>query len=561
MGIGVFQNCFNLEKIWLPGRITSVQKNCFYNCSLLDLISMPATVTSIGESAFYGCIELEESSGHVYFGGTSAQWKAITFGTGNGCLTRAGNIHMTPEELRISAEHFPDDEFRAYVAANIDADQSGWLTGEEIANTLTVYCGAIDAEFLTGIEHFTELEELEFEDNSVSGVDLSANTKLVYLECPSNQLGSLSLEALPGLYYLHCADNTLTELDVSHQKLEYLYCFDNPLASLDLSGQNILKTLYCYGTQMATLDLRACPLLLDCALSGTKTVTDNYTEYRIDSTHALRVGPDTELIIPGSIPVDEAHFPDEVFRAYVTAHFDLNTSGWLSQEEINEATGIVLDGGTGLASLLGIEYLTELTSLEVNNSPLLESIDISGNHKLMSVTFYNTGMTVLDVDGLPLVHLCCDNSPLEALTLGSHPNLRTLSCYGTELTEIDISGCPLLIEAYHGGKYFDASTSSDSYLNEAYQLAVNTGAVILTGIPEPFFFLPENLISIEDEAFSGIPAVAVVIPKNVTVISGNPFSGSEVNTVYGYAGSAAQALAEANGYTFVAIDDAWMAWH
>ena len=87
------------------------------------------------------------------------------------------------------------------------------------------------------------------------------------------------------------------------------------------------------------------------------------------------------------------------------------------------------------------------------------------------------------------------------------------------------------------------------------------GQKINAGDPEPTFFLPAALTVIESEAFSGITARAVVIPKTVTSISGNPFSGSSVTTVYGYAGSAAQALAAAQGYTFVTIDDAWMASH
>ena len=73
------------------------------------------------------------------------------------------------------------------------------------------------------------------------------------------------------------------------------------------------------------------------------------------------------------------------------------------------------------------------------------------------------------------------------------------------------------------------------------------------------FFLPDSLVSIDSESFTGIKAKAVVIPKTVTSITTvNPFSSSKVDTIYGYPGSTAENFAAANGYTFVPIDDVWM---
>lgn len=75
--------------------------------------------------------------------------------------------------------------------------------------------------------------------------------------------------------------------------------------------------------------------------------------------------------------------------------------------------------------------------------------------------------------------------------------------------------------------------------------------------PEPSFTLPAFLTSIEEEAFSGISAEAVLIPQAVTSISGNPFAESAVEFIYGYEGSAAQALADAypDQFIFIPIDD------
>ena len=74
--------------------------------------------------------------------------------------------------------------------------------------------------------------------------------------------------------------------------------------------------------------------------------------------------------------------------------------------------------------------------------------------------------------------------------------------------------------------------------------------------------LPAALTEIDADAFRGIAAEAVVIPSAVTRITGNPFADSGVLLVYGYVGSAAQTLADScTGFTFVPIDDAWLAGH
>ena len=83
-------------------------------------------------------------------------------------------------------------------------------------------------------------------------------------------------------------------------------------------------------------------------------------------------------------------------------------------------------------------------------------------------------------------------------------------------------------------------------------------------VPEPngVLKLPAALTAVEAEAFSGIAAEAVIIPGTVVSISGNPFAGSGVRYVYGFAGTAAETLADTvDGLTFVPIDNTWMAGH
>ena len=577
IGTGVFQNCYNLEKVWLPNQLTWIHNQLFLNDSLLDEIYIPDTMTRIGTNAFANCPELASSIGHVYYGGTSAQWKQITIGTGNTQLLNCPNIHMTPEELRIDAQNFPDANFRAVIASDaFDTDESGWLTDEEIYAVTNF--GTEDTDYTTvqGIEFFTEMTFLMLDGApSLTSIDLSANTKLTHVEVFDNALTELNLNGLTELRELSCDGNSLTSLDVSAFDMRELFCYNNPMTSLNLGSQSDLQRLFCFGTNLDTLDLRSCPLLLDCVYNGTKTVTANYVEYKVDNSHALRVSSATELILPGMIQIDAAHFPDEAFRNLIADNFDTNGTGWLTSAEIAAVTGISFEDHD-FTTVQGIEYFTELQTICIADADSLNSIDLRANTKLTDIDLCNNGLTEINLDGLTEVknlyiyHNClqaldvrmltalerleCDNNPLTSLILGGLPHLSQLYCYGTNLTSLDISGTPCLITAWLGTK--DSSHAEhDRYTADECALEVDKGLSIITGLPTPAFTLPAALTTIEAEAFSGIAAEAVLIPASVTVIQGNPFSDSSVHYIYGLPGTAAESFARLNGYIFVPVRD------
>ena len=91
---------------------------------------------------------------------------------------------------------------------------------------------------------------------------------------------------------------------------------------------------------------------------------------------------------------------------------------------------------------------------------------------------------------------------------------------------------------------------------------MNKGMKIDAGDPEPTFFLPSSLTSIEAEAFSGIAAEAVFIPASVTSISGDPFAGSAVTHIYGLPGTAAETFVSRHAaYTFIPVTAEWVERH
>ena len=61
------------------------------------------------------------------------------------------------------------------------------------------------------------------------------------------------------------------------------------------------------------------------------------------------------------VKIDAQNFPDEIFRNYVTQHFDSNEDDALSPEEIAAAKTVNLADDNSVKSVQGIELLPALT--------------------------------------------------------------------------------------------------------------------------------------------------------------------------------------------------------
>ena len=72
----------------IPDSVTSISYSAFIRCTSLTSVTIPDSVTSIGSSAFFGCTSLKD----VYYTGSQSDWKKISIGSYNDCLTNA-TIH------------------------------------------------------------------------------------------------------------------------------------------------------------------------------------------------------------------------------------------------------------------------------------------------------------------------------------------------------------------------------------------------------------------------------------------------------------------------------------
>gem|GEM_PF-1532119 len=218
--------------------------------------------------------------------------------------------------------NIPDPVFKNYLINNPEINTNGddeIQESEAAAFTGTIYYNGSSTPIndLTGIEAFTALTRLKVPHNYLSELDLSANTALTYLNCSrspveyidyggsssnglsctflnvsncavldtlicsGNSLTSLDLSANTALVYLDCSDNaSFTDVfnmaeQIGTQDTEY-HSYDPHLASINLNGLTSLTYLNCSGNRLQTLDVSTNAALIHLDCSG------NYSTYELN---------------------------------------------------------------------------------------------------------------------------------------------------------------------------------------------------------------------------------------------------------------------------------------
>lgn len=118
--------------------------------------------------------------------------------------------------------------------------------------------------------------------------------------------------------------------------------------------------------------------------------------------------------------------------------FDANNDGYLSFAEVYEVSDLNAKN-LGIANFKGIEYFTRLYNFDCSGNPL-QSLDLSKNRGIDSLSVANTGLTTLDLSAnVYLAKLNCNNNQLTTLNLSKIWNLKNLYCEGNKLASLDIS--------------------------------------------------------------------------------------------------------------------------
>ena len=380
----------------------------------------------------------------------------------------------------IDDKNFPDAGFRKYVS-KFDTNNDDALNEAEIAVVKEIDVYGDSVQDLTGIAHFTALEDLDCGENDLTTLDVSKNKALTYLNCGENDLTTLDVSENKDLEELVCSGNDLTVLNLSNNTaLKVLNCHDNKLTSLDLSKNTALEYLECSYNNLTSMDLSKNSALTTLSadnntyaitLTGGTFNLDKLSKFGFKASKAtdwtggtvegntLTVNSDTVTykydcgndkdfvtftLLPG-IAIDTTNFPDKTFRDYVSDEFDDNSDGVLSDDEIAEAKRITCNYRE-ISNLKGIEHFTALTALNCSNNKLT-NLDVSSNTALEYLNCSGNQLTELEVgSNTALMSLYCGGNPLTSLNVSKNTALTTLSCTNNSLTKLDVSDLTELTE-------------------------------------------------------------------------------------------------------------------
>lgn len=196
----------------------------------------------------------------------------------------------------------------------------GVLTSGELAQITVLDLSGLGIGDLTGISHFTALERLNVNNNRLTSLDVSKNTRLtslycatnalehldvtgcpelVDLNCERNRLTELNLACNPKLVQLYCRHNSLTQLDVSRNlELVFIETFDNSLTSFDCSMLKKLEFLHIDYNKLTTLNMSGNPALKDSGFVAANNHLDtlilpNIPDFTVDAEVFYEQNPRT----------------------------------------------------------------------------------------------------------------------------------------------------------------------------------------------------------------------------------------------------------------------------
>lgn len=162
------------------------------------------------------------------------------------------------QDVDINETNFPDQIFRGWLLdkGNLNGmGADGVLTSGELAQITVLDLSGLGIGDLTGISHFTVLERLNVNNNRLTSLDVSKNTRLTSLYCATNALGHLDVTGCPELVDLNCERNRLTELNLAcNPKLVQLYCRHNSLTQLDVSRNLELVFIETFDNSLTSFD-------------------------------------------------------------------------------------------------------------------------------------------------------------------------------------------------------------------------------------------------------------------------------------------------------------------
>lgn len=399
---------------------------------------------------------------------------------------------ITITQSAIPVLDIPDPNFKAYLVANYDQNSDNEISRFEIEKLKSLIVSSLGIASLEGIEHFTNLEGLACDNNSLTELDLSKNTQLTELTCGYNKISKLILPPnAEKMTWLSCDDNKLTgKLDCSNWvNLTNLNCHTNNFTALDLTGcseliglscgnNNLtslnvqdcsnLTTLQCDGNKLSSLDISMCPYLLtlSCGNNNLETLdlSNCHNLDRLFCQDNKLSSLDISMCLKLSLLYCQNNMLTLLTLGNASTLRDLDCSQ-------NQLSSLIATSCTSLTQLtcdnnniriLDISNCYNLGDLIWHNNPF-EEINLGD---VASITFHNyaaiydptkttdypylsyalNNSTKLKITSSRYSRLNVSGNQLESLDISQSPNIQKLYCNNNNLTTLDVTKHRQLVE-------------------------------------------------------------------------------------------------------------------
>lgn len=292
-------------------------------------------------------------------------------------------------DIPMDATHFPNENFRKYLTTaqdkktlqKVDVDQNGVLSKDERDAVTQLDLQDLQAQELTGIGYFENLEILSASKGNIASLDVHENTNLKEIRLYECQVQEAVFGTLPKLTVLGITNSNLQQVDLSGLPALEIVSFDqNALNTLDLSHNPNVTLLNCTDNAFESLDLSHQPLLtsLDC------------TNNRITS---------------------------------ILFHESGNLQ-WL-------------ECGENCLDSICVKDFSNLTALDCSGNRL-SNLDVRANKQLETLDCANNQLTALDITQNTLLNsLYCQDNPIEMLDTRFNSKLYSFSLYGVKSLLVD----------------------------------------------------------------------------------------------------------------------------
>lgn len=496
----------------------------------------------------------------------------VTLTDENSSVSEAVTINQAGYQADYIA--FEDRLFKEALVELYDTNEDAEIDSREASAITNIVCSGKSIYSLNGIEKLTNLQTLDCSNNSITELDLTANTELTSVKCYTNSLVDLNIEGLEKLTYLDCHSNSLTNINTSsNPALSYYNCSSNNIKALDVSKNTKLESLYCHscrllttlnienlanltalylnsatenciaqknvnisGSSLQSLLMGGNARWLNVAISGNpnlKSLSLNgiATMTKLTCTSNPQLA---EMLLADCYALKELYCSTNILSA-----LDLSTSRALTDLDCSDNKLQTLDLSNNVA-LLSLDCSNNnLSSLSINSSLSIDNIDCSSNAltslEVSSLTELNTLncsanelKSINLANNVKLTTLYCSDNPLAGLELSKNVTLENLNCSVTDIATLDLTSNAVLSDIFCKDCYSLSSVSFPETL-EAIQQEAFMNCTSLTSLT-----LPASITSLEQDAFRNCSKLSE-LNINSDIVGSNfynqHFTGTPITTV------------------------------